>query len=93
MYVNLRLGADPDSPDVESQPLIPEFKIWGPTDQPYPDAFCLTNIGAGTALKEGDKATLQVVQVLKNGGALYNVRSPSSTPIGNCDKCLANGKK
>ncbi|KAH8602312.1 hypothetical protein B0O99DRAFT_561695 [Bisporella sp. PMI_857] len=92
IYISLRLGSDSDSPDVESQPLVPGFKIWGPSNQPYPDVFCLPSIAGGADLKEGDEATIQVVQVLESGGAMYNcvdiVIAPASEVAGvNATNC------
>jgi hypothetical protein len=77
MYINIGLGAQPAN---YSTPIVPMFEITGPTNQPYPGTVCLPSISlpAGMAPKNGDLATIQLVQAAKHGAALFNV-SISST--------------
>lgn len=72
MYINMGLGEVPDN---YSMPMTPMFKIVGPSDGPYPGTFCLPQVElpAGVTPKNGDKATIQLVQAHKHGAATFNV--------------------
>jgi hypothetical protein len=77
IYINLGLGTDgPDGgPEFMSAQLNPPFQIQGPSDNPYPGTFCLPQISVPAAMgvKVGDQATIQVIETLPSGAALYNV--------------------
>ncbi len=62
--------------------MLPPFQINGPTNQPYPGTFCLSQvpIPANVSVSIGDEATIQVVETAVHGGALYNVSSRPHTP-------------
>lgn len=55
--------------------MVGAFEIIGPSNNPYPGAFCLPQVPLqeGVALQVGDEATIQVIETLEEGGALYNV--------------------
>jgi hypothetical protein len=74
VFINLGLGADPPHYSI---PMKTMFELRGPTNDPYPnDSFCLPQIPPPTELmlKEGDFATIQIVQVTKHGATLFSVR-------------------
>ncbi|KAE8442762.1 hypothetical protein EG329_002850 [Mollisiaceae sp. DMI_Dod_QoI] len=75
-YINLGLGTSgpQGGPPNESFPMLPPFQINGPTNQPYPGTFCLSQvpIPANVSVSIGDEATIQVVETAVHGGALYN---------------------
>ncbi|PVH74186.1 hypothetical protein DL98DRAFT_500107 [Cadophora sp. DSE1049] len=76
IYINLGLGTDGPGggPPNMSFPMTPVFQIQGPSDNPYPGTFCLPQVPlpADVSVKVGDLATIQVIETLKHGGALYN---------------------
>jgi len=78
IYINLGLGTDGPGggPPNMSFPMLPAFEIIGPTNNPYPGTFCLPQVPLPTNVTAnvGDKATIQVIETLVHGGALYNVR-------------------
>lgn len=71
MYINLGLGSEPDT----YSPMVPMFRLTGPSDNPYPGTVCLPQVSPpqGVVPKSGDLATIQVVQTLKSGASLYSV--------------------
>ncbi|CZR67484.1 uncharacterized protein PAC_17383 [Phialocephala subalpina] len=75
-YINLGLGTSgpQGGPPNESFPMLPPFQIDGPSNNPYPGTFCLPQvpIPANVSVKVGDLATIQVIETLVHGGALYN---------------------
>jgi len=50
----------------------------GPSNNPYPGTLCLPSIGLpeGVTPRNGDLASIQIVQVQAHGGALYSVYVP-----------------
>ncbi|KAK0099502.1 hypothetical protein ONS95_000232 [Cadophora gregata] len=76
IYINLGLGTDGPGggPPNMSFPMTPVFQIRGPSDNPYPGTFCLPQVPLpeNVSVKVGDLATIQVIETLKHGGALYN---------------------
>jgi hypothetical protein len=74
MYINLGLGERPDN---HSWPLA-MFHIKGPTNNPYPGTVCLPTVQLPAELrnkiKNGDRATIQVVEAAKHGAGLFSVR-------------------
>lgn len=86
IYINIGVGNDgPDGGPVNmSFPMLPVFQIEGPTNDPYPGQFCLPQVPVprSLGLKIGDQATIQVVETLRHGAALYNVsRNFSTLPL------------
>lgn len=77
--INLGLGTDgPDGgPETMSMIMIPTFTIYGPSNNPFPGQFCLSQVPlpAGVKVNVGDHATIQVIETFDYGGALYNVRT------------------
>lgn len=63
-----------------SHPMVPPFQLLGPSNSPYPGTLCLPQVPlpAGTKVKEGDLATIQVVELAQHGAALYSVSRASS---------------
>lgn len=55
--------------------MLPVFQMTGPSKDPYPGSFCLTQVPlpVNASLKVGDNATIQVIQVALHGASLYNV--------------------
>lgn len=76
MYINLGLGTDPKN---YSMPMVPMFEVNGPSDNPFPDSFCLPKIQLpeGVRVRPGDNATIQVVQAAKHGAATFSVCIPA----------------
>jgi hypothetical protein len=72
MYVNLCLGEQPQNC---SMPMVRLFELTGPSDRPYPGTVCLPQVPlpAGVVPKNGDRASIQIVQAAKHGAALYSV--------------------
>jgi len=70
-YINLGLGEN-----------ITRFNIplAAPFNQTSNGTFCLPQLRlpAGSSVKEGDRGTIQVIQITESGGALYNVCSSSA---------------
>lgn len=58
-----------------SFPMVPPFQIIGPGKNPYPGTFCLPQVSVPTGFefKEGDNATIQLVELAIHGAALYSV--------------------
>lgn len=79
MYINLGLSADPAN---YSSPLVERFEIAGPSDNPYPGTVCLPTVRLPDTVrpKKGDLASIQIVQVMKHGAALYSVSPPPPRP-------------
>ncbi|KZL77712.1 GPI anchored protein [Colletotrichum tofieldiae] len=71
MYVNLGLGEEPKS---YTTVMVPRFLLTGPTNEEYEGTFCLPKvpIPKGVTLKEGDMASIQVVQAAQHGAALFS---------------------
>lgn len=66
--------------------MLPPFQINGPSDNPYPGTFCLPQVPVpgNLGVKVGDEGTIQVVEVARHGGAMYNVckwNCPLSSPL------------
>ncbi len=79
MYVNLGLGADPQN---YSFPMVPMFEIIGPSNNPYPGTVCLPQVAlpAGVSPKNGDLASIQIVEAASHGAALFSVGFPLLCP-------------
>ena len=79
VYINLCLGPGEGSDAREVQncslTITGPLELRGPTDEQYEGTVCLPRLGLpkGVVPKRGDLASLQVVQVVKHGGALYSV--------------------
>ncbi|KAK2046364.1 hypothetical protein LZ31DRAFT_462541 [Colletotrichum somersetense] len=71
MYINLGLGEEPKS---YTTVMVPRFLLTGPTNEVYDGTFCLPKvpIPEGVALKEGDLASIQVVQAAQHGATLFS---------------------
>lgn len=71
-YVNMGYGSQPPN---MTNIMLPVFQMTGPSRDPYPGTFCLTQVPlpVNSSLKAGDNATIQVIQVALHGAALYNV--------------------
>ncbi|KAL0636502.1 hypothetical protein Q9L58_004552 [Maublancomyces gigas] len=70
-YVNMGYGSQPVS---MTNIMLPVFQMTGPSKDPYPGSFCLTDVPlpVNASLKAGDNATIQVIQVALHGASLYN---------------------
>jgi len=83
VYINLCLGG-PDEAlgEVRNCSLVitGPLELRGPTDEQYAGTVCLPRLGLpkGVVVKKGDLASIQVVQNVKHGAALYSVSVPSS---------------
>lgn len=55
--------------------MVSPFQIIGPGKNPYPGTFCLPQVSVPTGFefKEGDNATIQLVELAVHGAALYSV--------------------
>ncbi|KAL0475000.1 hypothetical protein QR685DRAFT_432380 [Neurospora intermedia] len=86
IYVNLGVGNDgPDGgPKNMSFPMVSPFQIIGPGKNPYPGTFCLPQVStpAGFEFKEGDNATIQLVELAIHGAALYSCVDITFVPPG-----------
>lgn len=73
MFINLGLG---ESPKNYSMVMVPRFQLTGPSNQEYEGTFCLPQVPlpAGVTPKEGDLASIQVVEAAQHGAALFSVR-------------------
>ncbi|KAF6819439.1 hypothetical protein CPLU01_13031 [Colletotrichum plurivorum] len=71
MYVNIGLGEDPAN---YTTVVVPMFHLTGPTNEAYEGTFCLPRVPLprGVQPREGDLASIQVVQATVHGGALYS---------------------
>ncbi|KAK2000480.1 hypothetical protein LX36DRAFT_679640 [Colletotrichum falcatum] len=71
MYVNLGLGEEPKS---YTTVMVPRFLLTGPTNDEYEGTFCLPKvpIPKGVTLREGDMASIQVVQAAQHGATLFS---------------------
>ncbi|KXH60632.1 hypothetical protein CNYM01_00109 [Colletotrichum nymphaeae SA-01] len=71
MYINLGLG---ESPKNYSMVMVPRFQLTGPSNQEYEGTFCLPQVPlpAGVTPKEGDLASIQVVEAAQHGAALFS---------------------
>jgi hypothetical protein len=76
-YINMGFGDEgPDGgPANMTLPMVPQFQILGPTNNPYPGTICFPQVPLpkNTTVKAGDKATIQVVMLAIHGAALYSV--------------------
>jgi len=90
VYINLGYGTDgfqlgpKGAPPNMSSPMVPPFQILGPSNHTYPGTVCLPHapLPAHAYIKAGDNATIQLIELGAQGGALYSVRasSPLFTP-------------
>ncbi|EEU35301.1 uncharacterized protein NECHADRAFT_92223 [Fusarium vanettenii 77-13-4] len=75
-YINMGFGDDgPDGgPANMTLPMVPQFQILGPTNNPFPGTICLPQVPLpkNTTVKAGDKATIQIVELAIHGAALYS---------------------
>lgn len=74
LYINLGIGNQPVNYSLIMQPM---FQIIGPTNDAYPGLeVCMPQVPlpANLTVKEGDNATIQVVENAKHGAALFGVR-------------------
>ncbi|PNY23396.1 Uncharacterized protein TCAP_06668 [Tolypocladium capitatum] len=75
-YINLGFGTDgPDNgPQNMSNPMVHQFEIIGPTNNPFPGTICLPQVPlpVNATVKAGDLATIQVVELAQHGAALYS---------------------
>ncbi|KAK1985489.1 hypothetical protein LZ30DRAFT_747182 [Colletotrichum cereale] len=71
MYINLGLGEEPKS---YTTVMVPRFLLTGPTNEVYNGTFCLPKvpIPEGVTLKEGDMASIQVVEAAQHGATLFS---------------------
>lgn len=71
-YVNMGFGSTPPN---MTNIMLPVFQMTGPSKNPYPGSFCLTQVPlpVNASVKVGDNATIQVIQVALHGASLYNV--------------------
>ncbi|KFA69033.1 hypothetical protein S40285_08454, partial [Stachybotrys chlorohalonatus IBT 40285] len=69
-FISIGLGPDPD--DFSQQ--IHSFRVMGPTNDPFPDSFCLpqVNIPQEVRRAHGDFATIQIRQVHVSGNSAHN---------------------
>lgn len=73
------MGFGSDGPDGGpinmSNPMVPQFQILGPTNNPFPGTICLPQVPlpTNTTVKAGDKATIQIVELAVHGAALFSV--------------------
>ncbi|KAI5843333.1 hypothetical protein DFP73DRAFT_551571 [Morchella snyderi] len=70
-YVNMGFGSTPPN---MTNVMLPVFQMTGPSKNPYPGSFCLTQVPlpVNASVKVGDNATIQVIQVALHGASLYN---------------------
>ncbi|KAH7324576.1 hypothetical protein B0I35DRAFT_449504 [Stachybotrys elegans] len=70
-FINIGFGEDPETFDV---PLVAPFRVYGPSNRPFPGTFCLPDIFLpdGKRPRDGDYATIQVIQVHQTGNAAHN---------------------
>ncbi|KAK4165597.1 hypothetical protein QBC43DRAFT_173589, partial [Cladorrhinum sp. PSN259] len=72
IYINIGIGENPEN---YSFPLT-MFHFTGPTENPYPGTICLPQVtlteDVRARVKNGDKASIQVVEASKHGAAQYN---------------------
>ena len=79
VFINLCLGAGSGNNAREVQncslTITGAMELRGPTDEQYEGTVCLPRLGLpkGVTPKKGDLASIQVVQVVKHGAALYSV--------------------
>ncbi|KAL0933442.1 uncharacterized protein CTRU02_212405 [Colletotrichum truncatum] len=71
MYINIGIGEEPAS---FTTVMVPMFHLTGPTNEAYDGTFCLPKvpIPAGLNPREGDKASIQVIQAAQHGGTLFS---------------------
>ncbi|KAF3798852.1 hypothetical protein GCG54_00008310 [Colletotrichum gloeosporioides] len=71
MYVNIGLGEVPSN---FTTVVVPMFHLTGPTNEAYDGTVCLPHVPLPRSVepKEGDLATIQVVQAARHGGALFS---------------------
>ncbi|KAF5498013.1 Uncharacterized protein CGCS363_v008570 [Colletotrichum siamense] len=71
MYVNIGLGEVPSN---FTTVMVPMFHLTGPTNEAYDGTVCLPHVPLPRSVepKEGDLATIQVVQAARHGGALFS---------------------
>ncbi|KAA8913940.1 hypothetical protein FN846DRAFT_928234 [Sphaerosporella brunnea] len=71
-YVNMGFGSEPPN---MTNIMIPIFQTTGPSRDPFPGEFCLTQVPLpkNASVHVGDNATIQVIQVALHGASLYNV--------------------
>ena len=75
LYINLGLGNVPEN---YSLPMQKQWQITGPDNEAYPGSeICMPQVPlpANVTVKEGDNATIQVVESAQHGAALYSVCS------------------
>jgi len=74
LWVNIGLGTQPAN---FSTQMMPEFSFTFPSDKAYESQICLPDVTLPEpvrgAVKEGDNATIQIVETAKHGGSLYSV--------------------
>ncbi|KAI8201526.1 hypothetical protein K4K52_007133 [Colletotrichum sp. SAR 10_76] len=71
MYVNIGLGEVPSN---FTTVMVPMFHLTGPTNDAYDGTVCLPHVPLPRSVepREGDLATIQVVQAARHGGALFS---------------------
>ncbi|KAF9873109.1 hypothetical protein CkaCkLH20_09272 [Colletotrichum karsti] len=71
MYINIGLGEVPAN---FTTVMVPMFHLTGPSNSAYDGTFCLPRVPLpkGVEPKEGDLASIQVVQAARHGGALFS---------------------
>ncbi|KAK0625870.1 hypothetical protein B0T14DRAFT_422901 [Immersiella caudata] len=78
VYINLCLGPEEGSDATEvrncSLTIMGPLELKGPTDEQYAGQVCVPRLGLprGVTPRAGDLASLQIVQVVKHGAALYS---------------------
>jgi hypothetical protein len=79
VYINLCLGSGEGQESGEvrncSLTIVGPLELKGPTDEQYAGQVCIPRLGLpkGVTPRSGDLASLQIVQVVKHGAALYSV--------------------
>ncbi|WYZ46157.1 hypothetical protein EsH8_IX_000382 [Colletotrichum jinshuiense] len=71
IYINLGLGEEPAN---YSLPMVPMFHLSGPSNKEYNGTFCLPSVPLpkGVTPRDGDLASIQVVQAAQHGAALFS---------------------
>ncbi|KZL70194.1 hypothetical protein CI238_12489, partial [Colletotrichum incanum] len=87
MYINLGFGEEPKN---YTTVMVPRFLLTGPTNEEYEGTFCLPKvpIPKGVTLKEGDMASIQVVQAAQHGATLFSVRAKDILYPEKTDTCV-----
>ncbi|GKT45829.1 uncharacterized protein ColSpa_06010 [Colletotrichum spaethianum] len=90
MYINIGLGEEPKN---YTTVMVPRFLLTGPTNEEYEGTFCLPKvpIPKGATLREGDMASIQVVQAAQHGATLFSIGAPRPFNQGDRHRMIASG--